>query len=115
MSLKKPHELEEGMVLSSDVFNLDGQILFKKGVELENRHVDILQMWGIPNVEIEDDDEEEERINLDQFSPSILEKAERVVNERFKLVKSTHPAVEIIRKFCIQKEAIAAKRKEDAQ
>lgn len=103
------------MVLAGDVFNLDGQILFAKGVELEERHIEILQMWGIPNVDVEDGEDDEERIDLNQFAPHILELAEGIVSQRFKLVKSSHPAVEIVRRLCVQKEAIATRRREASQ
>jgi len=112
MALKKPHELLEGMVLAADVKNLDGQILFKKGLELAERQIEILQMWGIPNVEIEGGEEPADRLNLDQFSPQTLEKAERMADRRFKLVTSSHPAVEMVRKICIGREARAIAREE---
>jgi len=107
MSLKKPQELESGMVLAADVLNLDGQTLFKAGLELEDRQIEILQMWGIPNVEIAGEQTEEELVNLDQFPPHILKKAERLVDIRFKLVKSPHPVVNTLRKFCVSQEAKA--------
>ncbi len=107
MALKKPHQLEPGMILKTDVFNMDGEVLFSKGVALTERQIDILQQWGVPNVEIEGGEEETEKVDLDQFSPEIVERAEQNVADRFKLVKSTHPAVEIIRKLCVTQEADA--------
>ncbi|MCH6256418.1 hypothetical protein MLD52_07650 [Puniceicoccaceae bacterium K14] len=112
MPLKPPNDLEEGMILASDVCNLDGQILFTKGLELTTRHIDILQMWGIPKVEISGEEEEEEAINLDQFSPAVIEQSEELVNKHFSLVKSSHPAVEIMRKICILKKAKQIARNE---
>ncbi|MEM9160069.1 MAG: hypothetical protein AAGB46_13570 [Verrucomicrobiota bacterium] len=105
MSLKKPNDLEEGMVLAADVFNLDGQILFTKGVELTARQIDILQSWGIQNVEIEGGDDAIIEDDLDNFPPAIIAKAERLVSDRFKLAKSPHPAVEIIHKMCVTQKA----------
>lgn len=115
MPLKPSKELEEGMILTSDVCNLDGQILFTKGLELTTRHIDILQMWGIPKVEIAGEDEEEDASNLDQFPPVIIARAELAVNKHFSLVKSSHPAVEIMRKICVLKTAKQIARNEKAQ
>ena len=100
------------MILAADVMNLDGQVLFKKGVVLEERQIEILQMWGVPNVEIEGDEPDEELVSLDHFPEHILEKAERLVGIRFKLVKSAHPVVETVRKFCVSREAKALVRQE---
>lgn len=105
MPLKPSNDLEEGMILTSDVCNLDGQILFTKGLELTTRHIDILQMWGIPKVEVAGEEEEEDSLNLDQYPPAVIAKAETQVNEHFSLVKSSHPAVETMRKICVLKSA----------
>lgn len=89
------------MVLAAEARNLDGQVLFAKGATLTARHIEILRMWGIPNVEIEGPEEEEEPIDLDQFPPAVLAQAERAVAERFKLCKSSHPAVEVVRRISV--------------
>lgn len=105
MPLKKPHELEDGMILADDVFNLDGQILFAKGSQLTPRQIDIMQSWGIPNVSVEGEDDESDRIDFDRFPPSIVEQAEAEIANRFRLVKSQHAAVGIIRKLAVMKRS----------
>ena len=105
MSHKSPKELEAGMILAEDVSNLDGQALFKKGLSLSERHIEILMMWGIPTVEIDGDDEPEERVDLDQFSQLVVAKAKGDVNRRFRLVKSSHPAVDVVRNIAILQAA----------
>lgn len=113
MSLKNVNDLVVGMVLAADVTNLDGQILFKKGLALSERHLEILEMWGIPNVEIESEDEDEEPLELERFPPQIIVAAERQVAPRFKLVKSSHPAVDILRSICVLETAKALKSKQE--
>ena len=93
------------MVLAADVFNLDGQILFTKGAALTTRQIDILQSWGIPNVEVEGDEKDSDEIDLEEFPPDILKHAEQIVAGRFKLTKSSHPAVEIVQKMRVMQEA----------
>jgi hypothetical protein len=52
--------LKEGMVLSSVVKNEQGQVLFAKGLELKPKHIDMIMAWGVPEVDIERDDEDAE-------------------------------------------------------
>ncbi len=101
MPLLKPQDLEPEMVLSADVSNLDGQILFKKGVILMDRQIEILQMWGIAKVEVEGDGPEEDLLKLDRYPEATIKRAEEIVSRKFKLVKSSHPAVETIKRMCI--------------
>ena len=105
MSHKSPKELAKGMILAADVCNLDGQVLFRSGVELTDRHIDILLMWGVPSVEIEGGDEPDDRVDLDHFSLFVVERAKADVNQRFRLVKSSHPAVDVVRNVAILQAA----------
>lgn len=108
MSRKTPHELEIGAILASDVYNLDGQILLSQGLAVEEKHIEILLMWGVPYVEVNGGEEEKEGIDLTQFSQSIVDKAEAEVDQRYLLNKSSHPAVEVIRKISVLQAAKAA-------
>lgn len=101
MPLLKPQDLKPEMVLASDVSNLDGRVLFKKGVVLQERQVEILKMWGIPQVEIEGDEPEEDPLQLESYPQAVIEKAEEILSEKFILTKSTHPAVAVIKKICV--------------
>lgn len=105
MSYKSTNELEIGTILAEDVCNLDGQVLFRKGLEVAARHIEILQMWGIPGVEIEGGVDETIDLPIESFSNLIVEKAEALVNARLKLVKSSHPAVDIVRRIAVLEAA----------
>jgi hypothetical protein len=52
--------LKEGMVLSSVVKNAQGQVLFAQGLVLKSKHIDMIMAWGVPEVDIERDDEDAE-------------------------------------------------------
>jgi len=101
MPSKKLQELEAGMTLAADVMNLDGQILFRSGVLLGEHQIEVLQMWGVPNVEIVGKEEDADIVNLNEYPTAIVERAEELMNLRFKLVKSTHPVVETAKKFFV--------------
>lgn len=105
MSHKNPKELESGMVLAADVCNLDGQTLFRRGVTLTDRQINILLMWGVASVEIEGEDDSDARVDLDHFSHFVVERAKAEVGQRFRLVKSSHPAVDVVRNIAILQAA----------
>lgn len=51
----KADQLKEGMRVARDVKNIDGMLLVAAATELNARQVDILQSWGVTEVEIEGD------------------------------------------------------------
>lgn len=110
MSTKNTNDLDAGLVLASDVRNLDGQVLFRKGLKIADRHIEILQMWGILAVEVEGGDEPAAAARIEKFSDLVLEKAESMVASRLKLAKSSHPAVDVIRKIAVLEAAKALQR-----
>src|SRR5688500_12667795 len=48
----KTELLQEGMVVSSDVKDLDNMLLIPKGCRLTARQIGILQAWGVPQIEV---------------------------------------------------------------
>ena len=105
MPQKKPSQLDTGMILANDVSNLDGNVLFTKGLELTERHIETLLMWGVPHVEIEGKTSESALANVEQFDPLIVENAERSVTDRFALAKSSHPAIDILKEIAVLEKA----------
>jgi hypothetical protein len=54
MTVSIPLEgLEAGMVLAEPIFNRFGQVLLNKGVQISDRHLNVLKTWGIPKVLIQ--------------------------------------------------------------
>lgn len=49
----KTELLEEGMVVSSDVKNIDNMLLIPSGCTLTARQISILQAWGVNEIEVE--------------------------------------------------------------
>jgi hypothetical protein len=49
----KSEALQPGMVVARDVKNIDGMLLAPSGCQLSERQIDILQAWGITEVEVE--------------------------------------------------------------
>jgi hypothetical protein len=49
----KLESLREGMVVTTDVKNMDNMLLIPAGGVLTERHINILQAWGILEVQVE--------------------------------------------------------------
>jgi hypothetical protein len=45
--------LQEGVVLSAEVKNLDGMLLLPAGCTLAAKHIEMLQAWGINEVQVD--------------------------------------------------------------
>jgi hypothetical protein len=53
MPRTKTESLQEGMVVSSDVKNIDNMLLIPAGCVLTARQISILQAWGVTEIEVE--------------------------------------------------------------
>jgi hypothetical protein len=49
----KSEALQPGMIVARDVKNIDGMLLAPLGCQLSERQIDILQAWGVVEVEVE--------------------------------------------------------------
>ncbi len=50
------NDLEVGMCLAADVCDLNGRFLIGKDCEINEKHIKVLQAWGVVSVEIKGDD-----------------------------------------------------------
>jgi hypothetical protein len=55
-------ELKEGMELATPVKNKFGQVMLAENIKLEERHKNILMLWGIQSVYVKDSEEESEQL-----------------------------------------------------
>jgi hypothetical protein len=60
------------MQVGVDVKNMDGMLLLPKGCELSERHIHILQAWGVAEIEIEATGEAETSDPLSRLPPEML-------------------------------------------
>ena len=44
--------LEQGMVLEEDVYDINTRLLLSKGQKLANNHIRILKIWGVSEVKV---------------------------------------------------------------
>ena len=83
-------ELEPGMILAEDLTASDGRLLFKAGVELEDRHIDMLRRVGVDEVSVQPP--------MAELSPEQLGDVEDYVREFFLYADPDFPpSVELFR------------------
>jgi hypothetical protein len=60
--------LKAGMTLAAEVLNEDGHLLIPANVEVSQKHIGLLESWGVPDVHIQesgDGSTEEVRLSLE--------------------------------------------------
>ena len=72
------------MVVARDVKNIDGMLLAPSGCELSERQINILQAWGVTELEVEAGEEMAKAHDpLAQLSPEVLAKLTADLRARF--------------------------------
>ena len=97
--------IRPGMVLAEDLKHLNGRFLLGRGVELEEKHLRILRIWGIHSVEVKGGSADLETSQADEIDPSVLEAAEIQVTNRFPNDLLNHPFLGELRRICILRKA----------
>jgi hypothetical protein len=80
-----------GMIVASAVTDRHGRRLIGEGTELTERHVGALTMWGVPWVEVEGAEPEDE---MEDIPPQAVEAARQEIDESFSLTDRSHPLIE---------------------
>lgn len=97
-------ELQEGMVLSSDVCDQNGRFLIGSGCELTQKHIRALQSWGVVSVEIEGEATVEGN-GLADVPDDIRLQIESETQQRFKHTDLEHPFMSALYDAAIQIKA----------
>ena len=74
------NELKEGMELATPVKNKFGQVMLAENIKLEERHKNILLLWGIQSVFVKDNEEEVEQL----FDDNAVSIAKELLTKRLK-------------------------------
>lgn len=84
MGIVNINDVEEGMVLLSEVSNKHGNVLLKPGDKLAQKTIMLLKSWGVTEVDIEGHDGDAvEGKEKDALSSDIMAAIEREVKEQF--------------------------------
>ncbi len=80
----KSEALQPGMVVARDVKNIDGMLLAPAGCELSERQINILQAWGVTELEVDAGEEMAKAHDpLAQLPPEMLAKLTADLRARF--------------------------------
>jgi len=74
----KTESLQEGMVVSADVKNIDNMLLIPSGCTLTARQIGILQAWGVTDIDVKASGDAE---NLDALAAMPADALERLTAE----------------------------------
>lgn len=95
-----------GMVLNSDVRDLNGTLLAASGSAVSEKHLYIFRAWGITEADIRDVTQEEvqspENAAVD---PQVLRWARAALRELFRRTDQTHPAIRELFRVCALRTA----------
>ena len=92
-------------MVSSDVMNLDNMLLIPAGAALSARQINILQAWGVAEVEVNASESVPDTDPLAKLPPEELEKLTREVRGRFWQPDDTDPVFTEIFKLVLQRHA----------
>lgn len=101
MSLIAVEKLKEGWVLSEDVRDINGRLMLSKGQEIDQNHIRIFKIWGIPEVCVS------EKIEVSQNDAGLTDikkrfQAEHTVKTILHNVDLHHPAINEIYKAAVE-------------
>jgi hypothetical protein len=80
----KLDKLKEGMVVAVDVRNMDDMLLIPSGGVLSGRSIQILQTWGVSEVDVESSEEAEAEADpLARLAPAVVAQITSELRDRF--------------------------------
>ena len=86
--------LKENMVLSEDVRDLNTRLLLAKDLKIQPKHIRILKIWGITEVNVLASALDHEEAATKEIDPELLERIEESTKYLFHHVDLEHPAMQ---------------------
>jgi len=115
MPLIRLKDLETGLLIAADVRDSHGRLLIKAGIRISTKHLQIFKMWGIYEVDIEQNGHipsPEGSDGLEQtYSAAVVSRAEAEIVRRFLLSDSEDPVIQELRDICLQRTMREIKQK----
>jgi hypothetical protein len=98
-------DLQVGMIVASEVQNGNGQLLLPAGTEINQKHLTILQAWGITEVNVQGVSRDEVvAMAAAQIDPAVLSAAEASNQELFRHADQTHPVIKELFTLCVMRK-----------
>lgn len=98
--------LRPGMELASDTLDANGRKLVAEGTVITDKHLRILRIWGVTEADVEGvDQEEENKKDLSQIDPQLVEATHRYLLARFVFNNVTLRPVKELLNFMLLRKA----------
>lgn len=101
----KTELLQEGMVVSVDVKNLDNMLLIPSGCTLTARQIGILQAWGVSDIEVKSGGDAPDTDMLAKLPADALERLTAEVRASFWKVDDSDPIFAELFKIILRRRA----------
>ena len=101
----KTELLQEGMVVSRDVKNLDHMLLIPSGCQLTARQIGILQAWGVVEIEVVSAGEAGDPDLLSRLPPEVLTKLTAELRASFWSADDADPVFTELFKIMLRRRA----------
>jgi len=101
MGVMNIDDLKKDMVLSDDVTDITGRLLLQKGQKLRPKQVNIMKKWGVSEVNVVDDANDEQR-SQSHKNQKETEQIEQEIMPIFKYVDLDHPAIKELFRLSVQ-------------
>jgi len=97
--------LAEGMVVAKDVKNIDDMLLIPAGSALTDRQINILQAWGVDEVDVEASNGAAEANPLATLAPEVAARLTAEIKDLFWQPDDTNPVYTEIFRLMLQRRA----------
>ena len=94
-------KIKSGQILSEEVRDINGRLLLAKGHAIEERHVRIFKIWGIPEVNLVGADHHEATSDP-SMDAAMLEQTKKNVETLLCHVDPAHPAIKEIYRLAVK-------------
>jgi hypothetical protein len=101
----KTESLREGMVVASDVKNIDHMLLIPAGCTLTGRQISILQAWGVGEIEVQSSSSVEAADPVAKLPPEVVARLTAEIRGRFFKPDDANPVFAEVFKLMLQRRA----------
>jgi len=108
----KIENLHEGMVVAKEVKNMEDMLLLPVGCELRPKHIEILQSWGITDVEVEAcEGTEEPKDPILLLPPKVAARLEAELRSRFWNFDASNPVQMEVFRLALKRKVLLYKKR----
>jgi len=95
MALIKIKQVQTGQILQADAIGPKGRVLLTKDTTLNEKHIEILNTWGVVQVDVQGDDVIEDKITVffNDLPLEVKNKIKSEINDRFIHCDKEHPLI----------------------